>query len=292
MAKTPAKTPVKQQAKAPAKTGTALAKPRTTAVAHSDADMFGSVAGMGMEKVTTRDLIIPRIGILQKMSPELARSDAKFIKGAKEGDFCNIGMNEVLPSPLNFIPCFFQKQFLEWTPRKSGGGLAGIHDDDSIMRRTRKNDEGQNVLPNKNYIVETSQLYVILLLADDVRMPAFIPFVSTQHKKVRQLLTDSRRIMIQRSDGSKFNPPMFYRSWEATTVEENNAQGDWMGWKLVPVGPISELENAREVFDHAKEFTQQCIDGVAKADHSEEDATAGAYGGGGDDDGDSDDDSM
>lgn len=292
MATKPAKTAAK---KAPTKgpaPSTAMVKAKSTAVANSDAEMFGSVAGMGMERVTNRDLIIPRIGILQKLSPELDKKHAKYIAGASEGDFCNIGMNEVLPSPLAFVPCFFQKQWLEWAPRKSGEGLKGIHDSDAIMKKTRKDDKGANVLPNKNYVVETSQLYVILLLDDDVRMPAFIPFVSTQHKKVRQLLTDSRRIMIQRGDGSKFNPPLFYRSWEATTVEEDNNEGSWMGWKLVPVGPLSDLENAREVFEHAKDFTQQCIDGVAKADHSEEDAVAGAYGGGGDDDSDDEESEM
>lgn len=293
MAKTPTKTPAKTTTKQQAKPGTAVARPRNTAVATADEEMFGGVAGMGMERVTNRDLIIPRVGILQKLSPELDKKHAKYIAGASEGDFCNIGMNELLPSPLQLIPCFFQKQWLEWAPRKSGEGLRGIHNDEAIMRRTKKNDDGQNVLPNKNYIVETSQLYVILLLDDDVRMPAFIPFVSTQHKKVRQLLTDSRRIMIARGDGTKFNPPLFYRYWSAETVEEDNNEGSWMGWKLAPQGPISTLDNAREVFDHAKEFTQQCIDGVAKADHGDEDAAAGAYGGGGgDDDSDSDDDSM
>lgn len=289
MAKRPVQTAAKKGAAQVQDKSTAVAKARSTSVATMNDDIFANDAGMGMESVTTRDLIIPRIGILQKLSPELDRSHAKFIKGAKEGDFCNIGMNEIIPSPMLFVPCYFKKQWLEWAPRKSGEGLKGIHDNDHIMAKTKQDNDGKWVLPNKNYVVETSQLYVDIINEDGTeQMLAFIPFVSTQHKKVRQLLTDSKRIQLKRPDGSKYDAPLYYRYWKAETIPEDNNEGNWMGWKLSPVGKLNDLDNALEVYDVSKQFSRQVHEGVAKAEHGDgSDAPSGGYGRGSnaDDDG-------
>lgn len=145
---TPKKAAAKKGAtKAPAEKPTALVKAKSTDVASPNAELFGGVAGLGTENVTSSDLIIPRIGILQKLSPQLDEEHALYIEGAEEGNFCNIGMGELIESPMRIVPCYYIKQWLEWAPRKSGKGLQGVHASKSVLDGCKKNDKGQWVVP-------------------------------------------------------------------------------------------------------------------------------------------------
>ena len=50
-----------------------------------DDDMLSQ--GTGLEEATADDYAIPFLRILQSMSPQLKKSDGKFIAGAEEGSF-------------------------------------------------------------------------------------------------------------------------------------------------------------------------------------------------------------
>ena len=48
-------------------------------------DAFAEDAGFGFEEVTSSDLQIPFLRIIQALSPQLKKSDAAFIEGAGAG---------------------------------------------------------------------------------------------------------------------------------------------------------------------------------------------------------------
>ena len=104
-----------------------------SAVVYSGGEEFAELAGLGLENVSTSDLLIPRITILQSLSPQLQRNKSEYIEGAQSGDLCDVGLGELLPKPLWVLPVYFKKQWLEWAPRASNKGLVAMHDTPAIM---------------------------------------------------------------------------------------------------------------------------------------------------------------
>lgn len=193
-------------------------------------DPFASHAGDGFENVTSSDLIVPRLTILQGLSPQIKPGKSEYIKGAKVGDICDVGTNEIFEAPLLFLPVHYVKQYLEWAPRESGKGLINIHNDKDILDQCTQNDRGQYVLKNGNYIAETAQFFGLNLSAEGRR--SFLPMTSTQLKKARGWITTAQSEKVTREDGSRYTPPLYYRVYQISTVDESNAKGDWIGYKI------------------------------------------------------------
>lgn len=255
----------------------AVAETKGTALATTGgADFFGAHAGAGFENVTADDLIVPRLTILQSLSPQLKRNDASFIDGASVGDICEVGTGAVFPDGILFVPVYYRKDYLEWAPRNSSGGLIAIHSDPSIMEQTTRNDRNQPILPNGNIVNETAQFYGFNL--SNNRQRCFIPFTSTQLKKARKWMTLATGERLKRSDGSEFTPPLFYRSYQLGTANESNNQGDWSGWVINQGPAVPDLEMGFDWQQFAEDcisFRQSLIDGQARGDLSQEEPVEG-----------------
>lgn len=72
----------------------AVAKKKETAVANI-MEQFEAHAGAGMDSIGTEDMQIPFLRILQPLSPQLLKTDPKFIKGASAGDLFNTVTSQV-----------------------------------------------------------------------------------------------------------------------------------------------------------------------------------------------------
>lgn len=236
-------------------------------------DEFAGMAS-GLENVTANDIIIPRIGILQALSPQLQKNKPEFIKGAAAGMFCDTATLELYEDELLVIPCFYAKVFLEWAPRASGKGLVHNHGTDAtVLEKCTPDDKGRQVLANGNYIAETATYYVLNMSAGGRR--SFIPMTSTQLKASRRWMTQITAEKLKRSNGVEFTPPIFFRSWKATPVEQSNAEGSWFGWKFEPGQNIMELDPTKSLLREAQEFYQQARDGLVRGDlNVEEEASS------------------
>ena len=103
-----------------------LAQKTKTEVAVSDlSSLLEEEAGAGLENFTTDDMQIPFIRILQALSPQLNKQDSMYMKGAEQGDIFNTVSQQVFRAEEGIIvvPCFFEKKFLEFALRSSGGGF-------------------------------------------------------------------------------------------------------------------------------------------------------------------------
>lgn len=245
-----------------------------TALSVAAADDFGDMAGMGSENVTAKDLLIPRLTILQKLSPQIDKKKPEFIEGAEEGDICDVGLGSLFKGPIIFLPVLFRKDYLEWAPRASGKGLIAIHDNDSILRKCTKDEKGRPFLPNGNYIAETAQFYGFNV-SDEMRK-CFIPMASSALKRARKWMTLATSEVLRRSDGSTFMPPLFYRVYELSTVEDSNAEGDWMAWNVERGMSLPELpaelsgdSNWHALRDRCMDFHKSLVAGVDKGDFEE-----------------------
>lgn len=68
--------------------------------------------------ITTSDLIIPRVKLLQAISPELTT-----FSGAKAGEFFHTIAGETLGPKLRVVPIIIRKSLVLWAPRNDSRGI-------------------------------------------------------------------------------------------------------------------------------------------------------------------------
>jgi hypothetical protein len=208
---------------------------------------FGQFSASGFENITQNDLGIPFLVILQKGSPEVDKENPKYVKGLEQRDIVNsiskVKLGDKL-SPLTFTPHGYQRLWVEWKPRTSGGGMVVAHATDAILRETTKNDKGQDVLRNGNIISTTGYMFGYVFDVGGVPlpepMPAVIGFASTQLKACRTWLNWMQSLRITTSTGEQKTPPMYAYKWLLSTTPQSNPKGSWYGWKI----DIGEMHNS------------------------------------------------
>jgi hypothetical protein len=245
-------------------------KSQEVVIANDDFLAAMQSAGSGLENVTARNLIIPRITILQGLSPQVTRGKPEFDPDARVGDIYDVGLQENFGEAFDFLPVHFVTQWLEWAPRESGKGLQRIHDSGSIMNQATEQPETRRmVLPNGNYIAEVAQFYGFNCSAGFRK--TFLPMGSTQLKKSRRLLTLATTEKIKKADGSEFTPALYYRSYTLSTVAESNAKGSWIGWKIERSKTLLEFANVKAVMQEVVEFRNAIVAGELRGDVGEQD---------------------
>ena len=112
-----------------------------------------TAAPLGNENVTSSDLKLPRLTLLQALSPEI-----RSVEGAKPGLLFNNITKELYES-INVINLFFKKEFAIFKLRKLGGGLEGNYDTlaeaDAALKALDR--------PEDYEIVETDKHYCLML---------------------------------------------------------------------------------------------------------------------------------
>ena len=83
---------------------------------------FMKQGNRGAENVGTDDMIIPRIELIQALSPVRKKSDPAYIEGAEEGMLYNNVTRTLYGTEVTVVPVYYTKQFLVWKDRKAGGG--------------------------------------------------------------------------------------------------------------------------------------------------------------------------
>lgn len=101
--------------------------------------------GLGTENVGVGDVEVPRIKLMQALSPELEEYDT-----LKQGDFWHTLAEKNFGTSFRICPIFVDKRFILWRPRKSGGGILaraddGIHWSPPHAEFAVKLDSGQEV---------------------------------------------------------------------------------------------------------------------------------------------------
>ena len=87
---------------------------------------ISTVAGQGTENLETGSAM-PFIRILQDLSPQLKKQKDEYVEGAESGDLFFAKTKDLLPKPVEIIPCYTQSVYTEWVPRSKGGGFVATH---------------------------------------------------------------------------------------------------------------------------------------------------------------------
>ena len=125
------------------------------------AKLYGA-DGAGMENIGKEDVALPFLKILQGLSPEVTRGNEKFIKGAAAGQFINSLTGDLWDGEagVEIIRVFFEKKYIEWRPKKAGGGLVRISDTIEEAKQHKVPDTGDKDVDTT--IDETHQTYCLV----------------------------------------------------------------------------------------------------------------------------------
>lgn len=235
-----------------------IQKPQTELATLDD---FKAVGGTGYEDVRASDILIPRLTILQSMSPQVNQNKPEYDKNARVGDVYDIGLQERFPEGIEIVVAHFKTVWVEWSPERSAKPPIAVYEDETILKKAeRSSDSWQLVLPNGNPLVETAQFYAINLTTPEHRR-SFLPMSSTQLKKAKLLVTWSQAERVNDT-----MPPMFWRSYFLTTVPERNNKGDWMGWKVARGPLVQERSDSKTLLKEIKIFRDAVLEGRARGD--------------------------
>jgi hypothetical protein len=204
---------------------------------------FGSYAGQGFDKQTSRDVAIPFLGLLQALSPQVTDGNASRIEGAKPGDMFNTVTMEMFPPTVHLVPCCSENCFVEWVPRDKGGGFVAVHSVDSeVVRAAQAKAEKFNGLKTEagNELQETFYIYGLLLDSADAKQsgsPIVVAFTGSKIKVYKRLMTALRTIK------SRIQPPMFaFRIAISSVSAVNKKNQPFKNFEAKPAIGASYLE--------------------------------------------------
>jgi hypothetical protein len=246
-----------------------------TAVVSSDfANDLAADAGLGMENMTADDLSIPRIGIIQSLSPQRSKTKPEYIEGAKEGDIFNNVSKTLMDGEkgIKVVPIKFTKSYLEWIPRKAGGGLAAIHPDASCLENC-SNDKGQMITPEGNIINPTAEYFVFVIDENGRTTPAVISMASTSLKQAKNWNTLMNQLEVIVND-KPITPPTFYGVYNMKAVPQSNDSGEWFRWEIAADGTVEDIDNGRDIYAKAKDFLASIKEGAVKVAEPLEDSAS------------------
>ena len=195
------------------------------AVSESRPDFLGN-GNRGSEGVSVDDLTIPRIDIIQDLSPQRKKDKPEYIDGAEEGMIFNTVSGRLYGSAITIVPVLFRKEWVIWKDRKQGGGFRGAFrsEADAKVELTALEDGAHCE------IQDTAQNFVLILTDDDVE-EAVISMSRSKMKAARKLNT-----LIRMGGGDRFSGV-----YEMAVVSDQNAQGqDYYNWGVKRLGYVSE----------------------------------------------------
>jgi hypothetical protein len=225
----------------------------------ADLSLFESDAGQGLDQIGAKDVSLPFILILQSLSPQVKKGDPNRIDGAEEGDFFNTLTREVIDGSEGFtvVPCGFQKAWVEWRPRTTGGGFVKSYNTDAIMNQCSRDEKGFDIHNiSKNVIVPTYYYYCLQFTEDGSTIPVVISMSRTAMKAGRKWNSLLSSLQVRGPNGM-FNPPIFAQKFKVTTEQASANGNTWYTWKIAFEG----LLNDRVVYEKAKGIGQSVFSG-------------------------------
>ena len=208
--------------------------------------------GDGLSNVSTKDVMIPRIKLLQKMSPE---TDNESLPTAKAGQIFNSASQNVYDGPtgIRVVPCEYIRTYVEWAPEGTGNKApVNIHPATSNVMSLAKKSPTDNrfYLGNGNYVEETAN-HIVLILDDNnnVESRGILTMKSSQLKKSRQWNYMMMTATME-GGGKTITPPSYAIVYRLSTLQEETNGKKYYGWTVAKEGfvPTKEIFTTGESF--------------------------------------------
>ena len=216
---------------------------------------FENVA-TGFENMGADDLQLPRLKLLQAMSPEIETNDA-----LKAGVILNSVTGDWWPSSqgLLAIPCHYHKNWVEWSnPDQGAKGPVAIHDSSSVLKECYRDKDDRKFYRNDNsgnYIEETANYFVLIVADDGSTSEAVMSMKSSQLTPSRNWNSKMKNLKIEKAPGEYFPAPMWSHSYFLKSEKAKNGDKTWYKWKVEVDGQLEKLPQIKEAKSFAEDMS-------------------------------------
>lgn len=205
---------------------------------------FVKDTGRGNEDVTVDDLSIPRLDVIQSLSPQRKKNDPAYIEGAEEGMLFNSVTGVLYGTEVMFVPAFFRMEYVIWKARQEGGGFCGAFPSQAEAREEMDRNEWTGltfkdksaVIPTYE-IVDTAQHFGLIVHGPSKIEEVVISMSKSKMKASRQLNT-----LCKMAGGDRFASAYIVKS-----TEVNGDKGDYYsiavkraGWSTEDIYLVGE----------------------------------------------------
>lgn len=186
-------------------------------------------AGRGSEDVDANDLTIPRLQIIQALSPQKKKTHAKYIQGAEEGNIFNTATDEVFAGDIYIVPTYFRKEYLIWTQERSAdsNGFRGSYPTElEAVQAMKELEDGHEC-----EIADTHQQFVLIIdPTTKTVQEAVISMAKSQIKVSKRLNTQ-----IRMAGGDRFA-----HVFKFSAVDDKSDKGEFYNWGFKKAGYAPE----------------------------------------------------
>lgn len=199
-----------------------------------------NATGAGNENVSSADMAIPAIKLLQDLSPEIKKDKAEYVPGAEPGKIL-VTLGSALHDELILINLYYDHEYALFRKRKFGGGFHGAYPTaDAAMAKAKEEGGGSTEMFE---VVETGRHTVLIVNPETGELrPAILNMNSTKLKISRRWNTDLNEL-----GGDRFSSV-----WKLSVTSQSNSKGDFYNYKVENLGWASE-----DLYEHAKQFYAQ-----------------------------------
>jgi hypothetical protein len=208
-----------------------MARAKKEVAVHEPAGMLAerpdfAGTGRGSETVQADDLVIPRLQLIQDLSPQRKRNDDEYIDGAEEGMMFNTVTRQLYPEGVVFVPTLFRKEHVIWKDREAGGGFRGA------FSTAGEANAAKNELEDgaQCEIQETAQQFGLIVHPDNSTEQIVISMARSQMTPSRQLNS-----MVAMAEADRWA-----RAYRVSSKVVSGPKGDYFNYKIDPIGWVNE----------------------------------------------------
>lgn len=185
----------------------------------------------GSEDVGIDDITLPRIEVLQALSPQIKKSDPKYIEGAEQGIIFNTVSGELYGDAIVFIPIVFRKEWIVWQTRDAGGGFVSSHSsEEEAMAAYDSLDKPED------HEVNLHAVNFVYILRDNGALEEAVFSWSRSKLKVSRKLN----ALVQMNPGDRFS-----KAYRLKAIEEKGKKGEYYSYDIKPLGYVAEADYRR-----------------------------------------------
>jgi hypothetical protein len=192
----------------------------------NEAPDWAKSGNRGSENVGTKDLMIPRLEIVQAQSPI---KDVH--EDARDGMLFNTVTQELLGDTVFVVPVFYRMEYLLWKDQDAGGGFFGAYDTEAAAQRRLEEEVANGESRDELEIVDTPVHYCLRVKPDMTTEQIVISMSKSKAKVSRKWNS-----LIQIAGGDRFA-----RAYKLTTFKDQNKQNKtFFNYVVQPAGFPSE----------------------------------------------------
>ena len=164
------------------------------------------------------------------------------------------------------------EEWPEWQERGTGSSApVNVFTPQNKPTDAVRGDDGKFRLPNRNYIEETANFYMLILNQWPTPEAVVMSLSKTGLKVARNWAYSLKNEFIQNPKTKKlFLAPSYYRIYRLSTEFTDNTKGAWWALKFEK----GDFLNDEKVFDTAAAFSEQVRAGKVSVDYSDEESAA------------------